>query len=149
MLGENYNCKFIDNINFLVFDIVKYKNILHTGNKELINKYAHLIIFDCDEKELELLSSYNEMVKEIGTMIKEYNKKDNIFSFMTDQESYERLYRSQLKTAKDKARKEGLEQGLEQNKLDTVLKMLKKKYPLSEISDLTGYSQEYLKSIHI
>ncbi len=172
LLGENYKNKFIDNINFLVYDVAKYKKMLYTGNKKLIQKYSHIIMFDCDEEELELLGKYDFMVKEIGDMVKKYNE-DNIFSFMTDEESYERLFRSQMKTATKKGYNQGLEkgfnqgidkgfnqgisqgieqgieQGIAQNKLDIVFKMLKRKYPISDISEITGYSQDYLKSIKI
>ncbi len=130
--------------------------MLYTDNKKLIKKYAHIIIFDCDEQELELLGEYDEMVKEIGNMVKEYND-DNIYNFMMDQESCEKLQRAILKTAKEEAHKQGynegmgqgIEQGIEQNKIDTAFKMLSKNYPISEISDMTGYSQEYLQSMRI
>ena len=156
LLGENYNNKFIDNINFLVYDVAKYKKMLYTDNKKLINKYSHIILFDCNEEELGLLGKYDEMVKEIGDMVKKYND-DNIYNFLMDQESCDKLQRSILKTAKEKAREEGynqgidqgIEQGIAKNKLDIVFKMLKRKYPISDISEITGYSQDYLKSIKI
>ena len=156
LLGEKYNNKFIDNINFLVYDVAKYKKMLYTDNKKLIKKYAHIIIFDCDQQELELLGEYDEMVKEIGDMVKKYND-DNIYNFMMDQESCEKLQRAILKTAKEEAHEQGynegmgqgIEQGIEQNKIDTAFKMLSKNYPISEISDMTGYSQEYLQSMRI
>ena len=160
MLGENYNNKFIDNINFLVYNVAKYKKILYTGNKKLIKRCSHIILFDCNEEELGLLGKYDEIVKEIGNMVKKYND-DNIYNFLMDQESCEKLQRSILKTAKEKAREEGynqgidqgieqgIEQGIAQNKLDIVFKMLKKEYPISDISEMTGYSQDYLKSIKI
>ena len=152
LLGEKYYDKFIDNVNFLVFDVAKYKNILYTGNKKLIKKYAHIIIFDCDESELELLGKYDKMVKEIGDMIKQYND-DNIFNFMLDEESEEKLRRAQLKTAKQEAREQGLKQGIEQGiekyKMDIAFKMLESNYPISQISELTGYSSDYIKSIQV
>ena len=148
LLGENYNNKFIDNINFLVYDVAKYKKILYTGNKELIRNYAHIIIFDCDLKELELLGKYDEMVKEIGDMIKKYND-DNIYNFMTDQESYEKLYRAQIRTATKEGIEQGIEQGIQKNKIEMACSLLKENIPLDIISRTTGYSQEYLKSINI
>lgn len=80
-------------------------------------------------------------------------KVDNIYNFMMDQESCEKLQRAILKTAKEEAHEqgynEGMGQGIEQNKIDTAFKMLSKNYPISEISDMTGYSQEYLQSMRI
>ena len=130
--------------------------MLYIDNNKLIKKYAHIIIFDCDEQELELLEEYDEMLKEIGDIVKKYND-DNIYNFMMDQESCEKLQRVILKTAKEEAHEQGynegigqgIEQGIEQNKIDTAFKMLSKNYPISEISDMTGYSQEYLQSMRI
>lgn len=174
LLGEKYKNKFIDNISFLVYDVAKYKKILYTDNKKLIDKYAHIIIFDCNEEELKLLGKYNEMTKEIGKMIKEYNE-ENIYNFLMDSESLEKLHQAQLKTAKEKAikqgRQEGLEEGLEQGieqgleqgieqgleqgikqgreitKLETAISLLKEKIPVDIISRTTGYSKEYIETI--
>ena len=156
LLGENQNKKFIDNINFLVYDVAKYKKILYTGNKKLINKYAHIIIFDCNEEELELLGKYNEMAKEIGKMIEKYNE-ENIYNFLMDAESIEKLHQAQLETATEKAIEKGLQKGLEQGleqgieitKNETAICLLKNKIPLNIIEQATGYSQEYLESIQI
>lgn len=160
LLGEKYNNKFIDNINFLVYNVAKYKKMLYTGNKKLIKRYAHIIMFDCDKNELDLLGEYDPMVKEIGDMIKKYNEY-NIFSFMTDEESYERLYRSQMKTATRKGFahgydqgisqgiEQGIEQGREQTKIETVCSLLKENIPLDIISRTTGYPKEYLQTFKI
>ena len=139
---------------------------MYTDNKKLIDKYAHIIIFDCNEEELKLLGKYNEMTKEIGKMIKEYNE-ENIYNFLMDSESLEKLHQAQLKTAKEKAikqgRQEGLEEGLEQGieqgleqgikqgreitKLETAISLLKEKIPVDIISRTTGYSKEYIETI--
>ena len=160
LLGEKYNNKFIDNINFLVYNVAHYKKILYIDNKKLIKKYSHIIMIDCNEKELELLGEYDEMVKEIGDMVKKYND-DNIFSFMTDEESYEKLRRAQLRTATRKAMEKGMEQGIsqgieqgisqgiEQNKAETAYSLLKENIPLDVISRTTGYPEEYLQTFKI
>ena len=154
LLGEKYNNKFIDNINFLVYDVAKYKKILYTDNKKLINKYAHIIIFDCDEEELELLGKYNEMAKEIGKMIKEYNE-ENIYNFLMDPEDIEKLHQAQLETAEEKGIEKGIEKGLEQGfeqgveitKNETAISLLKEKIPIDVITRITGFNKDYLKSI--
>ena len=107
-------------------------------------------------------------------MIKEYNE-ENIYNFLMDSESLEKLHQAQLKTAKEKAikqgRQEGLEEGLEQGieqgleqgieqgleqgikqgreitKLETAISLLKEKIPVDIISRTTGYSKEYIETI--
>ena len=51
--GEKYNKKFINNMNIYEFNIAHYKKMLYTDNKKLIKENLHLIMFDCDDKELE------------------------------------------------------------------------------------------------
>lgn len=147
--GEYYSHKFIHNINFYEFDIAKYKKILYTGNKKLINKYSHLIIFDCNEEELELLERYDPEMKKTIDLIKNYNNDSTIYRFMSTEEDQEKLTKSRIIDATEKGLEQGFQQGVEMTKNETALSLLKEKIPLDVIERTTGYSQDYLKSIQI
>lgn len=137
--GEKYNKKLIENINILVYNIENYKKILYTKNEEAIRKYAYLIMFDCDEEELELLGQYDEMVKEIGDMVKKYNDDSKIYSFLTDEESKRKLIESRIAGA--------VKREQEKTKIETAKSLLSENVSLDIISRTTGYSQEYLQTI--
>ncbi len=163
--GENYNNKFIDNINFYEFDIAKYKKILYTDNKKLIKKYSHLIIFDCNKEELQLLERYDPEMKKTIDLINEYNDDSTIFRFMSTEEEQEKMNRTRMIKAKEEGIEQGIEKGIEQGiekgieqgfkqgveitKNETALTLLKNKVPFNIIEEATGYSQEILKSIQI
>ena len=155
--GENYNNKFIDNINFYEFDIAKYKKILYTDNKKLIKKYSHLIIFDCNKEELQLLERYDPEMKKTIDLINEYNDDSTIFRFMSTEEEQEKMSRTRMIKAKEEGIEQGIEKGIEQGfkqgveitKNETALTLLKNKVPFNIIEEATGYSQEILKSIQI
>ena len=51
------------------------------------------------------------------------------------------------KTSLDEARAEGIEQGIEQNKNETIIAMLKKNISLEDIKDITGKSLKEIKEI--
>ena len=125
----------------MIFNIAKYKKILYTGNEEEIKKYAHLIMFDCNKKELEELSKYDEFVKEVSELVKKYNENDNFYSFLTDEESKQKLVKSQIEGARISER--------QKTNIETAQKMLKKRYPLKDIVEMTGLSREYLQTIHV
>ena len=145
--GKMYNEELVDNINFLVFNIAKYKEILYTKDVNEIKKYAHLIMFECNKEELKILSRYDEFVKEVADLITEYNNDKNIFSFLTDEESKQKLFKSEIAGAEMRAEKRGIERGIEQNKLETAKTLLKNKIPFNIIEETTGLNQEYLQTL--
>ncbi|MGM9849618.1 MAG: Rpn family recombination-promoting nuclease/putative transposase [Bacilli bacterium] len=151
--GEYYNHKFINNISFYEFNIAKYKKLLYTDNNKLIKRYSHLIIFDCNKEELELLERYDPEMKKTIDLIKKYNDDSTIYKFMSTEEDQEKLTKSRIIDAKELGIKQGLEQGLEQGieltKNETAISLLKERIPLDIISRTTGYSKDYLKSIQI
>ena len=177
LLGKKYNNILVDNVNFIVINVAKYKKILYTNNEKLIKKYAYIIMFDCNKKELEILSKYDDFVKEVYKMLDEYNSEENMFSFLTDEESRKILMENILEGEKERAREKGLTEGLtegqkiglelginegkaigisegkeigkKENKLEIAKKMLEKKFSFKEIEELTGLNQSSLKKIKI
>lgn len=149
IVEKKYNQSFIDNLIFLVFDVDKYKKILYNGNKKLIKKYLHLIMLECTQEELEILKEYDEIMKKICNLVDKYNDDDQIYSFMTSQEDYDKLNYSILESSKKKAIKEGIKEGYKKKTIEIATKLLKEKIPLDIISKTTGCSQEYLKKIKV
>jgi hypothetical protein len=177
LLGKKYNNILVNNVNFIVINVAKYKKLLYTNSEELIKKYAHIIMFDCNREELEKLSKYDDFVKEVKDMLDEYNSEEKMFSFLTDEESrrilmeniiegrVERATEKAVKKATEKAVKEATEKaeiigekrgekrgekkGIKTGKLEIAKKMLQKSFPLKEIEELTGLKQSYLENIKI
>ena len=147
--GEKNNKKFINNMNIYEFNIAEYKKILYTDNKKLIKENLHLIMFDCDDKELEMLEEYDDMVKKIRKLVNKYNDDSTIYQFLTTEEDQEKMTRTRILRAEQRGIEQGISQGVEQTKAKTAHSLLKENIPLDVISRTTGYSQEYLQSIKI
>ena len=147
--GEKYNKKFINNMNIYEFNIAHYKKMLYTDNKKLIKENLHLIMFDCDDKELEMLEEYDDMVKKIRKLVNKYNDDSTIYQFLTTEEDQEKMTRTRILRAEQRGIEQGISQGVEQTKAKTAHSLLKENIPLDVISRTTGYSQEYLQSIKI
>ena len=147
--GEYSNKKFINNMNIYEFNIAHYKKMLYTDNKKLIKENLHLIMFDCDDKELEMLEEYDDMVKKIRKLVNKYNDDSTIYQFLTTEEDQEKMTRTRILRAEQRGIEQGISQGVEQTKAKTAHSLLKENIPLDVISRTTGYSQEYLQSIKI
>ena len=147
--GEKNNKKFINNMNIYEFNIAEYKKILYTDNKKLIKDNLHLIMFDCNDKELEILEEYDDMVKKIRKLVNKYNDDSTIYQFLTTEEDQEKMTRTRILRAEQRGIEQGISQGVEQTKAKTAHSLLKENIPLDVISRTTGYSQEYLQSIKI
>ena len=181
LFGRDYNNILIDNVNFIVINVAKYKKILYTNNEKLIKKYAYIIMFDCNREELEILSKYDDFVKEVYEMLDEYNSEENMFSFLTDEESRKILMENILEGEKERAREKGLTEGLTEGQkiglelginegkaigisegkaigkeigekskqIEIAKKMLSKSFSLSDIQELTGLKQSFLKKLKV
>lgn len=163
--GEKNNKKFINNMNIYEFNIAEYKKMLYTDNKKLIKENLHLIMFDCDDKELEMLEEYDNMVKKIRKLVNKYNDDSTIYQFLTTEEDQEKMTRTRIIRAEqrglEQGKKQGISQGIEQGisqgieqgieltKAETACSLLKEKIPLDIIARATGYTQEYLQTIKI
>ena len=147
--GEYSNKKYINNMSIYEFNIAGYKKMLYADNKKLIKENLHLIMFDCDDKELEMLEEYDDMVKKIRKLVKKYNDDSTIYQFLTTEEDQEKMNRTRILRAEQRGIEQGIEQGIQKNKIDTAFSLLKENIPLDIISRTTGYPEEYLQSIKI
>ena len=147
--GDFYNKKFINNMNIYEFDVAEYKKILYTDNKKLIKENLHLIMFDCDNKELEILEEYDDMVKKIRKLVNKYNDDSTIYQFLTTEEDQEKMNRTRILRAEQHGIEQSIEQGREQTKIETAYSLLKENIPLDIISRATGYPEEYLQTFKI
>lgn len=128
--------------NFIIYDVTLplFKNICYTDS-ELKEDFLKLMkMFSCDsKKEIEKIIKGNDLLEEVYRMQKKLNSDEFILEHFPD-ELYHEL-----------EKKEFLEKGREEGKIETTLelakKMINKKMDLSEISDITGFSLEELNKI--
>ncbi len=136
-------------MNIYEFNIAEYKKMLYTDNKKLIKDNLHLIMFDCDDKELEILEEYDDIMKKIHKLVKKYNDDSTIYQFLTTEEDQEKMNRTRILRAEQRGIEQGISQGIEQTKKETAYSLLKENIPLEIISRTTGYSQDYLQTLKV
>lgn len=146
--GSNYKFSLVDNMNFYVFNIAYYKKMLYNkDNYKLINRYKHLIMFDCDLEELKELSKGDYIMEKIYNKVKEINDEDAIYNYMSIEEDDEKMYLSKYDEAMEKGINIGFENGKIEVLNDTTLSLLKNNVPINIIKEATGYSEEYIYSL--
>ena len=99
-------------------------------------------MLDMSQKELESIKGdkYMDRLKE---EVVEINNDEEMIKLLSDEDE-ERLY---INTMKEIGKEEGVKEGIEQNKLEMVKKMLKENIDISTISRVSGLSEKEIKEI--
>ena len=112
--------------------------LCYNGEKEM----CLLGMLDMDQEELESIKGdkYMDRLKE---EVVEINNDEEMIKLLSDEDE-ERLY---INTMKEIGKEEGVKEGIEQNKLEMVKRMLKENIDISTISRVSGLSEKEIKEI--
>ncbi len=126
-----------DRINIEI-NITEMAKLCYNGEKEM----CLLGMLDMSQKELESIKGdkYMDRLKE---EVVEINNDEEMIKLLSDEDE-ERLY---INTMKEIGKEEGVKEGIEQNKLEMVKKMLKENIDISTISRVSGLSEKEIKEI--
>ena len=139
--GKEYR-EYINNYKLLVVNMDKIKKFCYDKNKKGIKEYPHLGLIDLNEEELEAIENKDGYTKEYMKKVIELNCEDGfVFDFITKEED-ERWLRNAYK-------QDGIEEGIEQNKIDVAKKMLAKNKSIDEIAELTDLTIEEINALNI
>ena len=122
----------------------KITDYWYNSDRKKVNEYKHLIMLDLDEGNLDKISIGDDFVKEYEKQVTDLNNQETFQSFM----SYEEDQRLIQNTEKKIAYKDGLEQGIAQQKSEIAKNMLKDTKDYQLISKYTGLSIEEIKEIN-
>ena len=112
-------------------------------NKLELYEKLLLIFNENDNQLLKDLSKGDEIMEKYVKESKEASEQDEVIG-MYDKE----LHDEKLRLAEnDEYREKGIEEGIQQNRKETALKLLQKNIDLNIISECTGLSLEELKKL--
>ena len=94
------------------------------------NRYKYLLIIGMDEEKLKNLEVDDDMIKEIKKDVITLNKSPEFYQVMTEEEDNRRMMNTMFK--------EGVERGIEQEKISNARMMKKENIKTSIISKVTG-----------
>ena len=108
-----------------------------------IEENSPIIMLGLEKEELEKLSKKDKVANKFMEELNKINK-DYVFrEYMTKEEDDEKM----LNTLVSRAKKEGLEQGIEQKHKEIINKLISKNYAINQISELLDITTEEIEKI--
>ncbi|AHC16511.1 Rpn family recombination-promoting nuclease/putative transposase [Salinispira pacifica] len=95
------------------------------------------------EKRSIVLLKDNPAIEKAHHVYEDFTSDEQLMDMAEAHEKWVKDVNTRLKTA----RQQGLEQGLEQAKIEDAKKMLQKGYPIVDIAEITGLSEEQIKKL--
>ena len=121
---------FMDNFEKLCYD------------KGEVDKYKYILMLNKSEEELKSFYPGDEIVKDYGEALMKYNSDGFIYPF-THEEEKEMIHNTEKQLAYD----EGVDAGVEQNKLEVIKNMLLKNMAIKDIAEIVNLSDNDVEKI--
>ena len=139
--GKKYsNSRMIINVNMDKL----LKNYYNGIGKE---EYKHLAMLDMDKENLFKLSQTDKLAKKYYDKLMELNTNQEFVQLLSNDEEYEMYVKSEISEACGYARKEGIEEGSKESKLEIAKAMLKKNMDINLIAEITNLPVEEIKTL--
>ena len=141
LMEEKYKIPYNDLINFVHINIdflrkIDYTSIVNSDNKLMKDLY----FLTCNnEKRIDTIYKEDEIMKEIIDEAKKIAGKEKAFLYLTDEELF--------KQDQEYYFNKGIEKGIEQEKKDIILNMIKKDMSVNIISDIVNLPIEKVQEI--
>lgn len=143
VLDKHRDYEVLDGIKWYFIELPKFRK----SSPDMAEKLNQWLVFidDYDEEMIELAEQNNQTIKkakiELGTLTGDAEVK----RLAELQEKWEMDYNSAISFAK----KQGLEQGSEREKIKTAKKLLKINIPIEQIIEIAELSEEEIKNLKI
>ena len=125
----------------------KITNYWYNSEVDKVNKYKRLIMLDLEKNDLDEMSNGDDLVKEYEDKVTDLNNQETFRSFMTYEEDQELIQNTEKAMAYEEGTKNGVSQGIEQEKLEIAKNMLKEKLDIATISRMTGLDADTLEKL--
>ena len=137
--GKYYQ-EYINNYKLLVVNMDKIKKFCYDKEKKGLKKYPHLGLMDLSEEELKSLENKDGYTKEYMKKVIELNCDDEfVVDFITKEED-EKWLRKAYK-------EDGIQEGIEQTKIDVAKRMLDMNMSIDDISKATNLSIDKINGL--
>ena len=137
--GEKSNKKYIDNLIILEFNIDKIKDEWYNG----ISEYNFVAALDLEGEELDKICEGDKYMELFEKEVKRLNQNQKFTEFMSAKEEEEKLKKTLIEDEKN----EGIEIGIQENKIEIAKNMLENNMNLKLISKLTELSISEIEAL--
>ena len=104
-------------------------------------------MLDMDKEDLFKLSQTDKLAKKYYDKLMELNTNQEFVQLLSNDEEYEIYVKSEISEAREDARKEGIEEGSKESKLEIAKAMLNNHEDLEKIMTYTGLTEIELKAL--
>lgn len=141
-LKNKHNDKvYIDNLIIIEFNIDKIKDEWYNGGSE----YNFVAALDLEGKELDKICEGDKYMELFEKEVKRLNQNQKFTEFMSAKEEEEKLKKTLIEDAKN----EGIEIGIQENKIEIAKNMLENNMNLKLISKLTELSISEIEALRV
>ncbi|SIQ09251.1 conserved hypothetical protein (putative transposase or invertase), partial [Alkalispirochaeta americana] len=95
-----------------------------------------------EEEDMTLLLKDNPALGKAHRVYRTFTADDELMDIAEAREKWQRDVSSRLRSAEQRGKEEGMQQGMHQARREDALKMLKRGFPLSDIAEITGLSEQ-------
>ena len=104
-------------------------------------------MLDMDKENLFELSQTDKLAKKYYDKLMELNTNQEFVGLLSNDEEYEMYVKSEISEACGYARKEGIEEGSKESKLEIAKAMVKKNMDINLIAEITNLPVEEIKTL--
>ena len=104
-------------------------------------------MLDMDKENLFELSQNDKLAKKYYDKLMELNTNQEFVGLLSNDEEYEMYVKSEISEACGYARKEGIEEGSKESKLEIAKAMVKKNMDINLIAEITNLPVEEIKTL--
>ena len=104
-------------------------------------------MLNMDKENLFELSQTDKLAKKYYDKLMELNTNQEFVQLLSNDEEYEMYVKSEISEAREDARKEGIEEGSKESKLEIAKAMVKKNMDINLIAEVTNLPVEEIKTL--
>ena len=136
--------RFIKNLTIYEFNLDKIKEMCYNEGKE---EYKILATLMCDKEELHDICKGDKVLEKLESEVVRMNEDDQIRENLLAIENAKRVHATLMQNAKEEGIVEGIEQGIEQEKINIAKNMISKNMDNKTILEITGLTKQEIESL--
>ncbi len=147
--SEDGNWEYVQNFEIIEVNMDKLKQLWYSGDKEVEEKYKHLLMLDIENiKDLEKLSKGDKLVKEYTDKLVKLNMDKPFIRSITPEEDAILIENTIKEVIFEEGVEEGLKKGIKQKAIETAKTLLTMpNITMEQIAEATKLSIEEINNI--
>ena len=145
---SNNGKKYIHNFEIIEYNMDKITDYWYNLDMEKVKEYKHLIMLDLEKDDLDKISNGDDFVEAYEDKVTDLNNQETFRSFMSYEEDQELIQNTEKAMAYEEGTKNGVSQGIKQEKLEIAKNLLSLgTLSIEDISKATGLDTNTLQKL--